>query len=51
MNPMVRFLRVYVLKLGFLEGWRGVVIAGLAAHYVRLKYTRLFILQREDARR
>lgn len=45
-RPRVRFLRFYVLKLGFLEGWRGLLLAQLAAHYVRLKYARLLALQR-----
>jgi len=31
---------------GFLDGWRGFVVAGLAAHYVRVKYTKLRALQR-----
>jgi glycosyltransferase involved in cell wall biosynthesis len=41
LNPGVRFLRSYVLKLGFLDGWRGLLIACLAAHYVRMKYAKL----------
>ncbi len=48
-NPALRFLRFYVLKRGFLEGWRGLVLAFLAAHYVRLKYVKLLVLQRTDA--
>lgn len=45
-NPAVRFFRFYILKAGFLEGWRGLVMAFLAAHYVRLKYMKLLIMQR-----
>jgi glycosyltransferase involved in cell wall biosynthesis len=45
-NPLVRFLRFYVLRAGFLEGWRGFVLASLAAHYVRMKYVKLLVLQR-----
>jgi len=45
-NPAVRFFRFYFLKLGFLEGWRGFLLACLAAHYVRLKYAKVLILQR-----
>lgn len=48
-NPALRFVRFYVLKAGFLEGWRGLVMAFLAAHYVRLKYTKLLVLQRIGA--
>ena len=42
----MRFFRFYILKAGFLEGWRGLVMAFLAAHYVRLKYMKLLIMQR-----
>lgn len=49
-NPAVRFFRFYVLKLGFLEGWRGFLLACLAAHYVRLKYAKALILQRSEDR-
>jgi len=45
LRPLVRFLRFYVLKLGFLEGWRGLWLACVAAHYVRLKYAKLLLLQ------
>ncbi len=48
-RPAVRFVRFYVLKAGFLEGWRGLVLAYLAAHYVRLKYTKLLVLQRYES--
>ena len=45
-NPWVRFMKFYFLKRGFLDGWRGLVLAYLAAHYVRMKYTKLLVLQR-----
>ncbi|RKY19772.1 MAG: glycosyltransferase family 2 protein [Planctomycetota bacterium] len=45
LRPAVRFVRFYFLKRGFLLGWRGLALAFLAAHYVRLKYLRLRILQ------
>jgi len=47
-NPAVRFFRFYVLELGFLEGWRGFLLACLAAHYVRVKYAKALILQRSE---
>jgi glycosyltransferase involved in cell wall biosynthesis len=49
LRPAVRFVRFYVLKAGFLDGWRGLLLAYLAAHYVRLKYAKLLILQRAEA--
>ena len=48
-RPWVRFVRFYVLKRGFLLGWKGLVLALLAAHYVRLKYLKLLVLQRGEA--
>jgi len=48
-RPWVRFARFYLLKRGFLLGWRGLVLAFLAAHYVRLKYMKLLVLQRGEA--
>ena len=50
-RPAARFLRAYVLKLGFLEGWRGFLQACLAAHYGRMKYAKLLVLQRGDETR
>ena len=44
-RPPARFLRDYVLKGGLLLGWRGLVQAFLAAHYTRLKYMKLYVLQ------
>lgn len=47
LRPGVRFVRFYFLKMGFLEGWRGLLLAYLAAHYVRMKYAKLLVLQRQ----
>jgi glycosyltransferase involved in cell wall biosynthesis len=49
LRPWVRFARFYFLKRGFLLGWTGLVLAFLAAHYVRLKYMKLLLLQRGEA--
>lgn len=45
LRPIGRFLRFYLLARGFLLGWRGLLLAALAAHYVRLKYAKLLLLQ------
>lgn len=45
-NPWVRFVKYYFLKLGFLDGWRGLVMAYLASQYVRTKYIKLLVMQR-----
>jgi glycosyltransferase involved in cell wall biosynthesis len=44
-HPWWRFFSGYVLRGGFLDGWRGFFLALLEANYVRLKYMRLFLLQ------
>jgi len=41
-----RFFSGYVLRLGFLDGWRGLIISLVEANYVRQKYLKLFLLSR-----
>jgi glycosyltransferase involved in cell wall biosynthesis len=41
-----RFVRGYVLRLGFLDGWRGLTFALVEASYVRQKYLKLYLLGR-----
>lgn len=48
LRPAWRFVQFYVLKGGFRDGWRGLLLAYLAAHYVRLRYAKLLVLQRDD---
>jgi len=43
-NPQWRFFRGYVLRLGFLDGWRGLVFHLVEANYVRRKYLGLYML-------
>ena len=45
-NPAWRFLRGYVLRAGFRDGWRGLFYAWVEAWYVRQKFLRLWLLQR-----
>jgi glycosyltransferase involved in cell wall biosynthesis len=45
-RPPARFVSMYVLRLGFLDGARGVIVAALAAMSVAAKYARLWELQR-----
>ncbi len=40
-RPLARWFRILVLQGGFLDGWRGWVIAAMAARYVRSKYRKL----------
>ncbi len=47
LHPLGRFSKFYLLKLGFLDGWRGLLLAYIAAHYVRLKYAKLLVMERD----
>lgn len=42
------FIRAYILKLGFLDGFPGYCIAKFAAQHAFLKYTLLWEMQRSD---
>jgi glycosyltransferase involved in cell wall biosynthesis len=46
LNPQWRFVRGYLLRLGFLDGWRGLVFALIESAYVRSKYLGLYIRSR-----
>lgn len=46
-KPIARFLKMYVLKAGFLDGLTGFTIAVNNAHAVFLKYLRLYYLQHD----
>jgi glycosyltransferase involved in cell wall biosynthesis len=41
-----KFLKMYVLKGGFLDGKAGLVIAAISSYYVFLKYAKLWELER-----
>jgi len=40
-SPIIRFIRDYFFKLGFLDGYYGFIICQLSAHAVFLKYAKL----------
>jgi glycosyltransferase involved in cell wall biosynthesis len=46
LRPGWQFFRTYILQLGVLEGWRGLVLCGLAGVSVFLKYAWLWDLER-----
>ena len=48
LRPAWKFLRMYVLKAGFLDGPQGFVVAVLGSYYVFLKYAKLRELERAD---
>jgi glycosyltransferase involved in cell wall biosynthesis len=43
--PLATFMKSYLFKLGFLDGWQGLAIAYFAAYYVFLKQVKLRELQ------
>jgi glycosyltransferase involved in cell wall biosynthesis len=45
-RPPAVFVKSYLLKLGFVDGWRGLVLAAMAAFTDWKKYWRLFRLPR-----
>jgi (heptosyl)LPS beta-1,4-glucosyltransferase len=46
--PPLTFLKVFLLKLGFLDGFPGFCVAWFAAHYVFLKYGKARTRDRES---
>ena len=46
-SPSFSFLKHYLFRLGFLDGWEGLVSARMTAFYTFLKYTRLYELHRK----
>jgi glycosyltransferase involved in cell wall biosynthesis len=48
LRPVIRFLKMYLLRLGFLDGVHGLVLCMLSAFTVYLKYAKLWELGRQD---
>ena len=48
LHPPGKFLRMYFLKLGFLDGVPGFIVAVTGAFYVFLKYAKLWELKNDD---
>ena len=46
MKPLSRFLSMYIVKRGFLDGWRGLVLAVLYAEYVFLRMAKAWEARR-----
>ena len=49
MKPLGRFLSMYILRRGFLDGWRGLVLAVLYADYVFLRMAKAWEAHRAPA--
>jgi len=41
LRPPARFLRMYLWQSGWRDGWRGLVVSGMGAFYVFLRYAKL----------
>jgi len=50
-RPVGRFIRSYILKRGFMEGFAGFYVAISAAVYVFLKYAKLWELELEEKKK
>ena len=51
LRPGVRFIRSYIFKRGFMEGFAGFYVAIASAIYVFLKYAKLWELELEEKRK
>jgi glycosyltransferase involved in cell wall biosynthesis len=47
-SPIFSFLKYYILKLGFLDGWQGLICAGMTSYYTFLKYARLLEINKHS---
>jgi hypothetical protein len=46
MKPLGRFLSMYIVQRGFLDGWRGLVLAVLYSEYVFLRMAKAWEARR-----
>lgn len=49
LRPWLRFIKMYVVRQGFRDGYHGAVLCGLAACSVFTKYAKLWNLARDDS--
>jgi len=50
MGPLFTFVKGYILRLGFLDGYAGFMMAKINAHEVFLKYSKLLLLQKNKSK-
>jgi glycosyltransferase involved in cell wall biosynthesis len=46
--PKFSFIKYYFFKLGFLDGWAGLVCAKMTSYYIFIKYARLLEINYEE---
>ncbi len=49
LKPPVKFFKMYVLKLGFLDGFHGLLLCGLSAMSIFARYAKLWEMNRRGA--
>jgi glycosyltransferase involved in cell wall biosynthesis len=47
LSPLFKFIRMYIIRLGFLDGIEGLILAILSANYTMVKYYKLLELERK----
>ncbi len=47
-KPFLSFINVYIFRLGFLDGKVGFILAKLLAHYVFLRYLKIWLMKRGE---
>lgn len=50
-RPVLRFLKMYIVRRGFLDGYHGAVLCGLGAFSVFVKYAKLWNIERMERER
>jgi glycosyltransferase involved in cell wall biosynthesis len=48
LRPPFTFVRMYLFQAGFLEGWRGFLLASLYAYYTFIKYAKLWEMSLQE---
>jgi hypothetical protein len=48
LKPLGRFVSMYIIQRGFLDGWRGLVLAVLYAEYVFLRTAKVWEARRRS---
>ena len=49
LRPPIRFLKMFLLRLGFLDGMHGLVLSSLGAFTVFLKYAKLWEIDHQSS--
>lgn len=50
LSPFFTFVKGYIFRLGFLDGYAGFIMATMSAHEVFLKYSKLLLLKKSKSK-